>query len=58
MDKLDLLQSRFGKIDEFSWWELETISADAGSQFTLTELKNNTKIAEFISRYQLPNIRR
>ena len=39
MDKLDMFQSRFGRIDKFGWWDLETISADAGSQFTSTELK-------------------
>ena len=39
MDKRDMLQSRFGKIDEFGWWDLEIISADAGTQFTLTEFK-------------------
>ena len=27
MDKLDMFQSRFGKIDEFGWWYLERISA-------------------------------
>ena len=30
MDKLDMFQSKFGKIDEFGWWDLERISADAG----------------------------
>ena len=39
MDKLDMFQSRFGKIDEFGWWDLERILADAGSQFTSTEFK-------------------
>ena len=31
MDNLDMFQSRFGIIDEFGWWDLERISADAGS---------------------------
>ena len=31
MDKLDMFQSRFGKIDQFCWWDLEIISADAGT---------------------------
>ena len=31
MDKLDMFQSRFGKIEEFGWWDLERISADAGT---------------------------
>ena len=39
MDKLDMFQSRFGKIDEFGWWYLETISVDAGTQFTSMEFK-------------------
>ena len=34
--KLDMFQSRFGKNDEFGWWYLERISADAGTQFTST----------------------
>ena len=39
LDKLDMFQSRFGEIDQFGWWDLERISADAGTQFTLTEFK-------------------
>ena len=39
MDKLDMFQSRFGKIDQFGWWDLEIISADAGTQFISTEFK-------------------
>ena len=34
-----MFQSRFWKIDEFGWWYLELISADAGTQFTLTDFK-------------------
>ena len=39
MDKLGMFQSRFGEIDQFGWWDLERISADAGTQFTSTEFK-------------------
>ena len=39
MDKLDMSQSRFGNIDEFGWWDLERVSADAGNKFTLAEFK-------------------
>ena len=39
MDKIDMFQSRFGKIDEFGWWDLEIILADAGTQFTLKKFK-------------------
>ena len=40
MEKLDMFQSRFGKIDQFGWLVLERISADAGTQFTSTEFKD------------------
>ena len=36
MDKLDMFHSRFGKINEFGWWNLEIISADVGTQLTST----------------------
>ena len=39
MDKLDMFQSRSGKTDEFGYWDLERISADVGTKFTLTEFK-------------------
>ena len=39
MNKLDMFQSRFGKIGKFGWCDLERISADAGTQFTLAEFK-------------------
>ena len=39
MDKLDMFQSRFGTIDQFGWWDLERISADADTQFTSMEFK-------------------
>ena len=40
MDKLGMFQSIFGEIDQFGWWDLERISADAGTQFTSTEFKD------------------
>ena len=40
MNKLDMFQSRLGKIDQFGWWELERIPADAYTKFTLTEFKD------------------
>ena len=39
MYNLDLFQYRFGKIEEFAWWYLEVISADAGTKFTPMEFK-------------------
>ena len=43
MDKLDMFQSRFGKIYEFGWWDLERISADEDTQFTSTEFKQESQ---------------
>ena len=34
MDKLDMFQARFGKVDDFFWWGMEIIQTDAGTQFT------------------------
>ena len=36
MNKLDMFQFIFGKIDEFGWWDLERISVDTRTQFTST----------------------
>ena len=46
MEKLDMFQSIFGKIDEYGWWDLERISADAGTQFTSTEFKYECQTRE------------
>ena len=35
MDKMDMFQSKFGKMDQFGWWDLEIISAYAGNHFYL-----------------------
>ena len=34
-----MFQSRFVKIYEFGWWDLERISADLGKKFTSTKFK-------------------
>ena len=39
MNKLDMFQAVFGKVDEFGWLELEIISANVGTQFTSTEFQ-------------------
>ena len=39
MDKSNMFQDRFEKVDEFVWWCLEIISSDAGTQFTSTDFK-------------------
>ena len=44
MDKLDIFQYRFGKIEKIGWWYLERISVDAGTQFTSTEFQDECQI--------------
>ena len=39
MDKLDIFQSRFGKVDEFGWWDMDIIQTDAGTQFIAKEFQ-------------------
>ena len=34
MDKLDMFQARFVKVDEFGWWDTEIIKTDADTHFT------------------------
>ena len=31
MDKLDMLQARFEKVDEFAWWDMERIQTVSGT---------------------------
>ena len=47
MVKLDMFQFRFGKIDEFGWWDLERISADTVTQFTSTEFQDECQTCGF-----------
>ena len=39
MDKLDMFQARFVKVDEFGWWDMEMIKTDSGKQFTSNEFQ-------------------
>ena len=34
MDKLDMFQEIFGKVDEFGWWYMERIKTEAAMHFT------------------------
>ena len=39
MEKLDMFQARFGKVDELGWWDMENIQTDSSTQFTSKELQ-------------------
>ena len=47
MEKLHMFHSRFGEIDQFGWCDLERISADAGTQFTSTDFKDECQTCGF-----------
>ena len=48
MDKLDMFQSRLGKSNQFGWWDLERISADAVQILPQHSSNKNAKLAEFV----------
>ena len=39
MEKPDMFQGRFGKVDKFIWWNTEIILTDAGTHFTSKEFQ-------------------
>ena len=41
VEKLDMFQARFGKVDEFGWWYTERIHTDAGTQFTYKDFQED-----------------
>ena len=45
MDKLDLFQAIFAKVDEFGWWDLERIQTSAGTQFTSNEFQGGLSVS-------------
>ena len=44
MDKLDISQDRFGKLDGFGWWDLELIQTGSGTQFTSEEFQEGLSV--------------
>ena len=48
MDKLNMFQSIFGKIDQFGWWDLETFQQMQVRSLPQQSSKKNAKLAEFI----------
>ena len=44
MDKLDMFQSRSGKLDEFSWWNMERVLSDDGTQFIYMEFQKGISV--------------
>ena len=44
MEKLDMFQVRFVKVDEFCWWDMEIIQTDSGKQFTSKEFQEGLSV--------------
>ena len=44
MDKLDMFQEIFGKLDECGWWDLERIQTGAGTQFNSKEFQEGLSV--------------
>ena len=44
IDKLDIFRARFGKVDEFGWWDMEIIQTDAGMHFTSQEFQKGLSV--------------
>ena len=40
MDKLDMFQARFVKVNESGWWNMQRIQTDAGTQFTSKDFQD------------------
>ena len=39
MEKLDLFEPRFGKVNDFGWWYMERIQTDSVTEFTSNEFQ-------------------
>ena len=37
MEKLDMFQARFVRVDEFGWWDMKIIQIDSGTHFISKE---------------------
>ena len=42
--KLYMFQARFGKVDEFCWWDLERIKTDSGTQLTSKKFQEGISV--------------
>ena len=44
MEKPDMFQARFGKVDEFGWWDMDIIQTDASMQFTFKKFQEDIHV--------------
>ena len=46
MEKLDMFQAIFGKVDEFGWQDMERIQTGTGTQVTSEKFQNGLSVYE------------
>ena len=46
MNKLDMFQARFGKVDESGWWDMDRIQTEYGMHFTSREFQEGLSMRE------------
>ena len=51
-----MFQSRFGKVDEFVWWDMEIFQTDAGTQFTYNEFQECLSAIELQLSLEAPDL--
>ena len=44
IDKINMFQAIFGKVDEFGWWNMEKIQSDTGTQFTSKDIQERLSV--------------
>ena len=44
MEKIDMFQAIFGKLDEFGWWDMEIIQTDDCTQFTSKDFQEGISV--------------
>ena len=54
MDKLDMFQARFGKVDDFGWWDIERIQTYASTQFTSKEFQGDLSLRWLLIELFIP----
>ena len=52
MENLDIFQARFGKLDEFGFWDLEPIQTNNRMQFTSKEYQEGLFLYGAQLKYQ------
>ena len=50
-----MFQARFGKVNEFGWWDMEKIQTDSGMQFTPKDFQEGLSVHGVILVLAAPN---